>query len=447
MKKFLLLLAACIIAAATALSGCGVYNPATNPPGPDIGEKPNPQPPVTGEEYTVKIIYGNQPFTELEDVKACWTGEGTIVTAEFGEDGVARTNLDGDYAVTLKGLPEKYVYDANAYSVTSDNRDAVIELYKITVPRKTGSNWYTDAIEITEEGVFATKLNKATSLIRFIFAPDSEDKAGEYVIESWCSVTENNVNPTLRAHQGNRQFVKDDLYIPYEDGGYSGSYTKNFKYNMTFAKENIGSTYQFSISATTKLDYPVNITFAIRRVGDWDLGLDEAKVILPTEQWKVYPSQGRLYTAAKNRVFDMRDCELRDGYWWYCVDKENNDWRMLYAYITAAAKDVFATPLTRVEDYQNALTVSNGTESYKYFIRGSEVGMEYPLPPEGWQKDGYADHVNTDGVYPVTDELKIFLQKFSEAQMLFFDGDGIVDGLGWDAYENSQWMFACAYYG
>ena len=64
-------------------------------------------------------------------------------------------------------------------------------------------------------------------------------------------------------------------------------------------------------------------------------------------------------------------------------------------------------------------------------------------------KEGYADWCNADGVVPVTEELAEFLQKFAISQRYFADGDGWVETnsrKSIDAYEDSQWLFACGYY-
>jgi hypothetical protein len=62
---------------------------------------------------------------------------------------------------------------------------------------------------------------------------------------------------------------------------------------------------------------------------------------------------------------------------------------------------------------------------------------------------GYADVVNRDGKFPVTPELKDFLQEYSISQLLFRDGNGWVEenpNIKVDAMEDDQWLFACGYY-
>ncbi len=60
---------------------------------------------------------------------------------------------------------------------------------------------------------------------------------------------------------------------------------------------------------------------------------------------------------------------------------------------------------------------------------------------------GYAN-IAIEGRCAVTAELKDFLQKYSESQRLFSDGNGWCEQYEprYDAYEDSQWLFACGYY-
>ena len=60
--------------------------------------------------------------------------------------------------------------------------------------------------------------------------------------------------------------------------------------------------------------------------------------------------------------------------------------------------------------------------------------------------DYYANYVNADGCYPVTEELKAFLMDYATSQAIFNDGDGLAELAGYNSDEESQWLFACGYY-
>ena len=137
---------------------------------------------------------------------------------------------------------------------------------------------------------------------------------------------------------------------------------------------------------------------------------------------------------------------------------------ILYADITESVRTkVLDTAFTLIEYRGNrALTVSNGTEDYKFFIESYEKAQSMTLavlggyiecPSEYENLVGYATLVNGDGAVPVTKELKEFLQKYSVNALLFMDGDGFAE-LGdpsrgvnpYESGENDQWLFACGYY-
>ncbi len=208
------------------------------------------------------------------------------------------------------------------------------------------------------------------------------------------------------------------------------------------------------------------------------------------------------------RVFDQSYYKLNpdDGYY-HAYDEvkyaEYGGWGpILFAEITSEnmflADPDRETSFAGVEYNGNkALTVSSGTENYKLFIEGySQLIISHGLPPndskpylcnsdcpcyiaykegkpgnnggscsiedncqdcnEGCRhvpealkfQRGYADIAYRDGRVPVTAELKDFLQKYSESQRLFSDGNGWVETYTprYDAYEDSQWLFACGYY-
>ncbi|MBQ8371711.1 MAG: hypothetical protein IJX38_02050 [Clostridia bacterium] len=137
------------------------------------------------------------------------------------------------------------------------------------------------------------------------------------------------------------------------------------------------------------------------------------------------------------------------------------------------------TPFTQVENSSPALTLSNGTENYKIFIEGlsavAEAGFlctsDCPCHKNGsgrfcydgcasctadctkipamtsYQAMGYAGLANSDGLCPVTEELKDFLMKYNAKHFLFKDGYGVAELEGYNSYEGDQWLFACCYYG
>lgn len=132
---------------------------------------------------------------------------------------------------------------------------------------------------------------------------------------------------------------------------------------------------------------------------------------------------------------------------------------MLFGYVTAPTRFI-DTAFHMIEYKGNKnLTLEDGTQNHKLFLEGytnmvshanSEgVGMPISFPEECKGMYGYADFANSDGLVPVTPELKVFFQKYSVAQRLFNDGNGFAETFGnpsVDALEEDQWLFACCYY-
>ena len=132
---------------------------------------------------------------------------------------------------------------------------------------------------------------------------------------------------------------------------------------------------------------------------------------------------------------------------------------VLYADITSKTRTgVLDETFVAVEYHGNkALTVSNGTENYKFFIESYAsaqamstqiLGGPIECPAEYENLLGYASIINGDGAAPVTRELMEFLQKYAVNQVMFMDGDGWAERAdnAYESTEDDQWLFACGYY-
>ena len=118
----------------------------------------------------------------------------------------------------------------------------------------------------------------------------------------------------------------------------------------------------------------------------------------------------------------------------------------------------YGTPMgiSTCELMSNELTLANGKKNYRFFINGlnglhnSDQWWIDQLSADDLAKyskvTGYANQTNRDCFYPVTSELKQFLQEFCQAKEYFADGEGRGEDYGYDSTEESQWLFACRYY-
>ncbi len=437
------------------------------------GEDPDPSvtpPEESDETFTVKLVLGGvitftpNEYPEMLDITVYWTAvDGSnIYTAAFDEDGIAKAyGLDGDYRISLTGTPEGYTYNPNIYTATNDEKDVSIELLMLGTFAENsgdGSGMYTDQynrpqyIIVTEARAYRAVVTSALAKngVYFSFEPAVN---GTYAIESLVDTATNDVNPKVDIYNGTFAFRQYSQTV--DDGGESSTYTKNFKYSFSQGSEMVGNTYMFAIKADSRAgEYPVVIDFVIRREGSYEseypptvyvepFGGDyDCFIEVPDYSTKEYTWKD----ADDNKIFDGRYYAFNeeDGYYWRIDPKTGKFVARLYAKITSAITCMGnGTPLNKVtEPLSSNLTIDYGdvVKCYKYFIEGG-------VSPDGEYIDGYANHCNADGVYPVTQELKDFLQDYATLKELFFaDGLGWIEGNGYNTAEGDQWLFACGYY-
>ena len=500
---------------------CGEYHPAdgtsggsNRPPqssesssGGDDENKENPS--------TVKMYYyvnGKRTlYKNPENISAIWRGENSLHHAEFDENGTATVyGLDGNYQVTLSGIPEGYTYNPNAaaHKTTNYDRDIEIDLYDVIVPKSKGTDMYNDYILLSDETknavnpyVYRVTLESETSRVHCQFSPPS---SGLYSVESWVDVQEQKINPSIDVYNGSFAFKTYSHTL--EDGGASDGYISNFKHEVDITTDEIGNDFSFAVFAGVKNNkYPVTIDFVVQCDGEPIRQRIPAKMMVPTETLYQQPNYSKndykIVTAdvegsGGRRLFDgtmykwneetgfyhVYDVDKYKGYTETYADGTSQMFAdgygpILYAEVVPN-EDVdgedglnpFLPPYTppgstigipisfsNVESVGNSnLTLSSATENYKLFIEGWDalVSVGYAwidtLSADEVKKysqvKGYATYVNNDCYYGVTEELKDFIQKYSTTQELFADGEGRAEDNGYDALEQDQWLFACKYY-
>lgn len=489
------------------LVGCGTYNPPVQTdPTEDTTEAPTEADSSGGDEaeddemFTVTVLYNGLTYLPNDDVQITvkWTATDgkSVHTAPLGSNGVAKIDgLDGDYNVTLSGIPDKYTYNPNKHTATNDNRNITVELYDYEKIRSGGGS-VSKCAEITQMSVYRASLSGESSAVFYKFSPKD---SGTYSIESWVDVTDDSVNPILEIWGS--ATLKLQTTIDGDSLGIapSGNYTKNFRHVIQVSSSEVGQTFIFAVRATSKVGYPVNVDFAVRLDGGFSNERDKATIMIPEAELEtieapagahlVYPE---VEVGTKKYLFkgSMYALNETDGYYHKINEATGEpDGELLFAFIsTALTRFGIELPFTSMEYAGNkALTVSSGTENYKFFIEGlgirgyfcvasAENGEYCPCRSKadhpGFCVDGcptchsecrtvtqeqydrmlnggYADHANSDGLCPVTEELKEFLQKFSVSQRYFNDGNGWIEynsSSPIDAAEADQWLFACAYY-
>ncbi|MBE6647601.1 MAG: hypothetical protein E7611_08220 [Ruminococcaceae bacterium] len=508
-KRILLFLLTVILA--TSLFSCEEYKEGLRFEGESVTE---PAPTPGGEmdadptnDFTVTLYLNGKPYKPLVGLDVYWSDGYDVYVAPVDENGVARIDgLDGDYHVTLSSVPYGCAYDSNSYVATNINRNIILDLYDLNPVSGKGSGLYS-CYQLGETGIYSVTVSEPGEMAYFEFAPQMN---GTYTVESWASITEDEVNPIAIAYYGSSSYKHSPYTV--DDVSTVGSFTRNFLHTVKIADQMISGggsqTFTFALTAETKSGvYPVTFTFAIKRDGGFDLDLTERSMIPVRADMSHFDfdafnslAGGKIVgaeTLFKDKdgnekegayVFDENEYKLwrtEDGgdgvYHVYNKEKypETNGYGpVLVAYITSPCR-FLDQPLTAIEYFGNkALTVNGGTENYKHFIEGygalvqnnyycipeckcmEKAGHTGACTPECTDchancnrcpedmigKEGYNAWCNADGVAPVTEELADFLQKFAIAQRYFADGDGWAERRGIYAYEESQWLFCCGYY-
>ncbi|MBQ8414365.1 MAG: hypothetical protein IJX58_03870 [Clostridia bacterium] len=504
----LLLLAALLF----SLISCGEYHQATggglgnNTPKPDGSVD---QPALDDDptnDFTVQLRLNEKPFSPSTAVNVYWNDGYNVHIAPVDESGFAVIDgLDGDYNVTLSSVPAGYAYDSNAYTATNDNRNIVIEMYDLNMLRGQGTS-VDDVYQIASTGVYTITVNSEDDFSYIRFAPQTN---GTYTVESWVSAVEDEVNPICLAYLGSAHYVYGEYKVT--DVGICGSYTRNFIHTVNIADENISSsgggsvTFTFAVGAETKSGvYPVNITFAVKRNGGFDITRGEKIDMIPEQDWSAFDfgafnslAGGEIVGAETLFPGTFDSYAFDDDYYklwqvseggdgvYHLYDKEkypetDGYGPVLVAYITEPCRFLDRS-FTTIEDAGNNALVIQSTYNYRLFIKGFAalaaagyyctsdclchldgstpaclVGCTEcnsgctQVSEELMSVRGYADYANSDGVVPVTEELKLFLQRYVSNSMFFFaDGEGVIEtdpDYPIDAYEDSQWLFACGYY-
>ncbi len=376
------------------LCSCEEYKPAVNQPGQNRPGESNTEPaeeesgePV-GYTFTVNLVDENgAAFAPPEDapVKVKWSDGYSVYESVVDATGRASVDgLDGDYTVTIDPIPEGYGYNPNIYRSTNDEREVTVHLHKLIPTTGRGDQKF-QSIEISELGVYAVDLKDEKQEVFFQFAPKIN---GEYVVESWADIHADVINPYANYYGANVSYK--EFRFMQDDGGVSGSYTRNFLLDFAIADENISengaAVFSFGVKAGQKAgEYPVTVYFHVRRKNPHNPD-DNKAVLVPIretlEQQPDYPgytfvgAESEAVTFGNRKIFDGSRYKLwersegGDGYY-HLYDAETNTYGpILYAKISSPCRFV-ESPFTTIEYAGNkALTVSNGTENYKLFIEG-----------------------------------------------------------------------------
>ena len=311
-------------------NSCGEYIPAIQRPGGNNTDTDNPggdgDKETEGYTFTATLYYDGERFVPEEKINVQWTDGFAVYTAELNDEGKAEVHgLDGDYKVTLSGIPDGYIYNPNALVATNDQRNTRIELYKITKTTGAGDGPYS-CIKLQKPGIFSATLDSPTDVVYYQFTPL---EAGIYSVEGWVDTTANQVNPKLDIYNGSSAWKQYAYTL--DDGGAESFFTKNFKYEVKISKEGIGQAFTFAVKGTSKDNtYPITVNFVVTLDGGFDSGRTAAPIVpmmdIPESGNHTYGS-GYTFVGAEdiingNRIFDgtkYRYWAVEDGGDGWCI--------------------------------------------------------------------------------------------------------------------------------
>lgn len=465
MKKISLILVALFMALSLGLAGCGVEHRGPGTPGNQPGTPSGPgqeNPPIVDpsddeDVFTVKLVCNGVTVVPEEGIYALWTEENGYAVHRAAFDrktGVAKiSGLQDEYKVTLSAKPDGYTYDPNVYTADVDSKDTEIRLYRITPTTGAGDDLYAP-IMLTDRGIYRASFTYPGQTVYFRYQPPY---TGEYSISTMVDVTDNVINPLLDVHLGTSGYINPTPDETIDTGGPENTYTKNLVWIKQLTDKRYFLEFGIRVMAMNSNPFPLTVDFILQWEGEIT-NTEEPKneEVVPTEnfvqqtvpsgktfKYVAYLDPNRLLDADMFRLWKKEDGG--DGYYHF-YDDITGYGDVIYAKINADT-EVIATESKQgfCDGYIRCIV---GNKDYGKFI------------------SAYAGYTNADGVYPVTEELQIFLQGYASGQAIFNDGNGMAERPGqtivvnpstgeeedrgyfpgYNSGEHDMWLFACGYY-
>lgn len=431
------------------------------------GENGETPPADEDTPYTVSVYYNLRPFSPQDaQIQVVWHGDEGTVVADLDENGQASAGvLDGDYNVTLLGLPEQYSYDPNNNYVTADDRHVDILLYGLTEPKSGDGGIHADAtmamypaggcFVLNAEGTYRVTFTEPGQIFFFQYQPL---RSGVYCVNSWCDIYEDAVNPMMDVYKGSAQYKYFDRTIDGGGASLTGGYTRNFYYEIALTDEAIGNSYTFGVKVETEsAQYPLTVDFTIQRIGDCTgtssvIELPDMTLFNRLSKPSLSESSKTYHSADMGtKLFDGSNFRYDEETYRYRVyDEEkyadNDGWG---PYLVC---DIMNAPacytITSLYDANQAGGSANNF--LRISIWDEAVGGYVPHYYNDFIREYYASKCDDNGRCYVTRELQEFLQLFATAHLLWTDNvspaEGSPEDYGYSATQDDMWLFACGFY-
>lgn len=200
------------------------------------------------------------------EIYVYWAGSGSSDKQKVNSEGVATsTKLDGDYRVSLDGLPSDLTYNPNGLRVDNFNRDIEVDLIPIVRTPATGGNDVYNCINISQMGAYKVTLSSKDDIKYYQYGPTAQ---GWYSIQSIVDTEINEVNPSFDRWTGQRNGAKYKQET-ISTGGSSGTYTKNFYWDVECDGTEVGNVWIMGIHAEATRSFPLDIYFLLTYEGDF----------------------------------------------------------------------------------------------------------------------------------------------------------------------------------
>ena len=301
---------------------------------------------------------------------------------------------------------------------------------------------------MVEEGAYHATLKKDSEVVYYGFRPN---RPGKYVIESLLGDT-SVINPNVGYYGNNPQYVPaspiNDMLD--DDSGKDNNFSLNFNIaieefintgevdkdgNVIYQKDEngnlvAGGVYLFGIAASGITSSTI-VPFSVTWLEDYIVEKPKIEEVKVTSALSAYPNKPANYVWVDAPIDGTLNVVYSEDDGFYHVD--DKDGYILTAKISepclyldkAFSKTDEETQLNEGIVGERNIILVNGTKDYSKFI------MEYEK------------YCNSDGVYGVTEELKVFLEDYFYANKAWIESclssTQVLD-------DESGWMFACGYY-
>lgn len=433
-----LTLGACTSSSGTSTGGDDITNTSSNT---------NTEPTYHDDYYSV-TIYNPDGSRSKDNITVLWCTEQNCLTPVFADDyGVAEKNIPDDtYYVHLEGVPSQYTYDPNGYVATSENRHIDIQLYDLETPYNGKGQDY-NRYMINEGSFYRVNVTKNNQIIYYGFNPKN---TGVYKIESYATtiLSMDEADPAVGLYGTNKHYIpsvperEDDnskdgvnFSLQFEIGldGFVKTDETDENGNLipqTDANGDLvpGWSFTFGIITSSKTgtcSYDIKIT----RIDDYEepvkQEINHIHATTPIQDVAVDPTENEQFTRGK--LLEGEDVAVfneEDGFY-HLNDK---DGILIYAKL-ASSIDFFETPISQLPTNigKDVLLVDETTDYYQFVLE-------------------YAEYCNSDGAYPVNEEIKVFLDKLQAANGYFYGDYGQVSSAVPNYQKGNEWLFACGYY-